>query len=132
MRFICYCKEILWLQQTLFALVMLEHVQFAHAIAVLILFGQLIGNIEPLEVSRTELMLKRGLVLYRDNEDSSDTSDNDNSESSDSEGESMSESEGGSQSESGSQSDARVGVSESEERRISLLSTLYVILVCVL
>ena len=43
-------------------------------------------------------MLKRGLVLYRDNQDSSDTSDNDKSENSDSEGESMSESESGSQS----------------------------------
>ena len=31
----------------------------AHAIAVLILLGKLIGNIEPLEVSRTELIFKR-------------------------------------------------------------------------
>ena len=103
---------------------MLEHVQFAHAIAVLILFGQLIGNIEPLEVSRTELMLKRGLVLYRGNEDSSDTSDNDNSESSDSERESMNESE------SAVRVMTRVGVSEGEERRISWLCHLRVI--CVL
>ena len=54
------------------------------------------GNIEPLEVSRIELMLKPGLVLYRDNEDSNETSDNDNSESSDSERESLSENESGS------------------------------------
>ena len=59
-----------------------------------ILLGQLIGNIESLEVSRTELMLKRGLVLYRDNEISRNIRDN--IESSDSEGESMSESESGS------------------------------------
>ena len=69
--------------------------EVVQAIAVLIWLGQLIGNIEPLEVSRTELMLKRRLALYSDNEDSSDTSDNKNIEGSDSEGESMNESESG-------------------------------------
>ena len=81
MRFICYLKEILWLQQTLFALVMLEHVQ----LEVVRMRSQL---------SFCSGMLKRGLVLYRDNEISSNISDN--IESSDSEGESMSESESGS------------------------------------
>ena len=75
---------------------------------------------------RVAINLKRRLVLYRDNEDCSDTSDNDNSESSDSEGKSMSESE------SGVRVMTTKGVSESEERRISWLSTLHVILVCVL
>lgn len=45
----------------------------AHAIAILIKLGQIVGNIEPRKPTASEQMLKRGLVLYNDTQESSDT-----------------------------------------------------------
>ena len=60
----------------------------AHAVSILIMLGQISGNIAPREPTRLELMLKRSLVLYQNAESSdieSETSDDsDTSRSSDS------------------------------------------------
>ena len=47
----------------------------AHAIAILVKLGQVLGNIEPRQRTITEQILKRGLVLYNDQQDSSDSED---------------------------------------------------------
>ena len=57
----------------------------AHAIAVLILIGQKIGNIQPREPTRSELMLHRGLVLFQEKNDSDDENESDQSDNESSE-----------------------------------------------
>jgi len=54
----------------------------AHAIAILILLGQRAGYLEQREPTRSELMLKRGLVLYDDSESETSDSESDDSSSS--------------------------------------------------
>ena len=56
----------------------------AHAIAILIKLGQILGNIEPRQQTISEQILKRGLVLYNDQQDSSDSEDESSSSDSDS------------------------------------------------
>ena len=50
-----------------------------HATAILILLGQQAGYLQQREPTRSEQMLKRGLVLYRDSSSETYGSDNDQS-----------------------------------------------------